>query len=107
MLHSFELYYQKVLQNLYYHQNICANIIASSKSLNKLFLSIRDKSFRIVYFHVITPYDKPYYFKTSISPDVFKKIIIYLNKKYKIIPLSDAVEIVNKGKSLKIIYQLP
>jgi len=101
MLHSFELYYQKVLQNLYYHQNICANIIASSKSLNKLLLSVRDESFRIVYFHMITPYDKPYYFKTSITPDIFKKIIIYLNKKYKIIPLPEAVEMIKNGKSLK------
>lgn len=80
---------------------LIAKFLFSSNYLQKILISCRNDSFRIVYLHMVGPHNHPYYFNSGISPEEFKRIVEFLNENYTIIPLSKALEMNDKGVSLK------
>ena len=80
---------------------INSNLLFSSEIIQKFLLSKGNSSFRIIYFHMVTPHNSPYYFSSGISPVEFKRIIKYLSRYYNVISLSEAIEMIENGISLK------
>ncbi len=56
---------------------------------------------RISYYHRVNYKMDKYYLDTGINFETFKKQILYLNSKYKIISLSEAIKKANNGDNLK------
>ena len=55
----------------------------------------RSNSLRIIYYHRLNANNDSYYFNTGITPAIFKQQLQELSKNFKIIPLSEAMEMGN------------
>ena len=78
------------------------SILMKTPSLVKLLLNYKSDSLRIVYYHIVTEKNQPYYFDNkSITPKEFECQINFLKKHYEIISLSEAMLYAKEKKSLK------
>lgn len=78
------------------------SLLKKSPFLLNRMMNYKSDSLRIVYYHMVSKNDHPYYFDNkAISVDEFKEQLIFLKKRFDIIRLSDAIILTNKGESLK------
>ena len=78
------------------------SILMKTTSLVKLLLNYKSDSLRILYYHIVTEKNQPYYFDNkSITPKEFECQINFLKKHYEIISLSEAMLYAKEKKSLK------
>lgn len=68
---------------------------------NKL-INYKPDSLRIVYYHMVSNSDYPFYFENkAISVEEFKGQLLFFKERYDIISLSQAIEFAQNGESLK------
>jgi len=78
------------------------SLLKKSPFLLNHLLNYKSNSLRIVYYHMVSKNDYPFYFDNkAISVDEFREQILFFKKHYDIISLSDAIEFAKKGSSLK------
>lgn len=77
-------------------------LLSKSSFLANTFFNYKSESLRIVYYHIVSKKEYPYYFKNKgIEIEEFKRQVKYLKSKYDIISLNHAIELAKNQQSLK------
>jgi len=78
------------------------SLIRKSPFLLNRLINYKSDSLRIVYYHIVSKNNYPYYFDNkAISIDEFREQIIFFKKKFDVISMSEAIRLANNNDSLK------
>jgi len=82
--------------------SLAGKIVHKSYFLQKLLLNLGGSSYRILYYHMVSDNTPDYYFSNKgITYDGFYNQIYEYKKRFKFIPLSEAVWRIDAGKTVK------
>lgn len=81
---------------------LIGGFLASNKWFTVRLLCYRNKSIRIVYYHMISDIDKNYYFKNkAITKTLFQQQIDFFKKHYTIVSMQQALDLIDNEKDTK------